>query len=149
MHSQNGQVVLCHTRVEIGALATRWMKASPQRSCFAIPALCNRVRTVLKGRCALHINGSWGALLGLPVLSTFGGVSMRFFRLQGVAVVLAVALALGFTLVSLQQPAVAQETTGGMQGTVKDPSGAAVAGASVTVTAPTLVGSKEVLTDGA
>ena len=74
---------------------------------------------------------------------------MRFFRLQGVAVVLAVALALGFTLVSLQQPAVAQETTGGMQGTVKDPSGAAVAGASVTVTAPTLVGSKEVLTDGA
>jgi hypothetical protein len=43
----------------------------------------------------------------------------------------------------------AQETTGGLQGTVKDPSGAVVPGASVTVTTPTLVGSKETRTDSA
>ncbi len=43
----------------------------------------------------------------------------------------------------------AQETTGGLQGTVKDPSGAVVPGATVTVTTPTLVGSKVVVTDAA
>jgi hypothetical protein len=43
----------------------------------------------------------------------------------------------------------AQETTGGIQGTIKDPSGAVVAGASVTVTTPTLVGAKETRTDSA
>jgi hypothetical protein len=74
---------------------------------------------------------------------------MRFFRLQGVALVFALALALGLTLPVLQQPTYAQETTGGLQGTVKDPSGAVVPGASVTVTTPTLVGSKEVVTDAA
>lgn len=72
---------------------------------------------------------------------------MRFFRLQGVALVFAVALALGFTFDAVQQPSYAQETTGGMQGTVKDPSGAVVSGATVTVTTPTLVGSKVVQTD--
>jgi len=36
--------------------------------------------------------------------------------------------------------AFAQETTAGLQGTVKDPSGALVANAQVTVTAPTLMG---------
>src|SRR5258708_11574511 len=36
----------------------------------------------------------------------------------------------------------AQETTAGLQGTVKDPSGAVVSGAQVVVTADTLVGSK-------
>ena len=41
----------------------------------------------------------------------------------------------------------AQETTGGLQGTVKDPSGAVVPHARVVVTGTTLVGSKEVLTD--
>jgi hypothetical protein len=41
----------------------------------------------------------------------------------------------------------AQETTAGLQGTVKDPSGAVVTSAQVTVTAPTLVGSKESTTD--
>src|SRR6267378_3467167 len=40
-----------------------------------------------------------------------------------------------------------QETTGGLQGTVKDPSGAVVAGATVVVTANSLVGSKSVDTD--
>jgi len=39
----------------------------------------------------------------------------------------------------------AQETTGGLQGTVKDPSGAVVVGASVSVTTPTLVGAKETI----
>ncbi|MDE3163758.1 MAG: TonB-dependent receptor, partial [Acidobacteriota bacterium] len=61
----------------------------------------------------------------------------------------AVALCLGFTLQIVQQPAFAQETTGGLQGTVTDPSGAVVPKATVTVTTPTLVGSKVVVTDAA
>ena len=44
--------------------------------------------------------------------------------------------------------ALAQETTGGLQGTVKDPSGAIVPGAKVVVTGTALVGSKEAQTDG-
>jgi len=42
----------------------------------------------------------------------------------------------------------AQETTGGLQGIVKDPSGAVVPGAKVVVTGTSLVGSKEAVTDG-
>ncbi len=42
----------------------------------------------------------------------------------------------------------AQETTGGLQGIVKDPSGAVVPGAKVVVTGAALVGSKELETDG-
>src|SRR5215469_4003106 len=41
-----------------------------------------------------------------------------------------------------------QETTAGLQGTVKDTSGAVVANATVTVTANTLVGNKTTKTDG-
>ncbi len=41
----------------------------------------------------------------------------------------------------------AQETTAGLQGTVKDPTGAVVNGADVTVTTPTLIGSKVTKTD--
>jgi hypothetical protein len=41
----------------------------------------------------------------------------------------------------------AQETTGGLQGTVKDPSGALVSRAQVVVTGDNLVGSKEATTD--
>jgi len=43
--------------------------------------------------------------------------------------------------------ALAQETTGGLQGTVKDPSGAVVPGAQVVVTGTALVGKKELETD--
>src|SRR5436190_9796030 len=43
--------------------------------------------------------------------------------------------------------ALAQETTGGLQGLVKDPSGAVVPGAKVAVTGASLVGSKELSTD--
>ncbi len=74
---------------------------------------------------------------------------MRFIRLQGVAFVFVVALALGLTLPTLQHFAYSQETTGGMQGTIKDPSGAVVPGATVTVSTPTLVGTKVVQTDAA
>ena len=42
----------------------------------------------------------------------------------------------------------AQETTAGLQGTVKDPSGAVVANATVTVTSGALVGEKSAKTDG-
>jgi hypothetical protein len=72
---------------------------------------------------------------------------MRSFRFHGAALALAVVLALGFTVSTLQQPAYGQETTGGLQGTIKDPTGAVVPGAKVTVTAPSLVGSKESDTD--
>jgi hypothetical protein len=74
---------------------------------------------------------------------------MRFFRLQDTALAFALMLAGGFMAQTLQQPAYSQETTGGIQGTIKDPSGAVVAGATVTATTPTLVGSKETQTDSA
>src|SRR5579864_6199986 len=45
--------------------------------------------------------------------------------------------------------AIAQETTAGLQGTVKDPSGAVVQGAQITITGNKLVGSKTAKTDGA
>src|SRR3954468_12866969 len=45
--------------------------------------------------------------------------------------------------------ALAQETTGGIQGTVKDPSGAVVSGATVTLTSPALLGKKAATTDSA
>ena len=43
--------------------------------------------------------------------------------------------------------AVAQETTAGIQGNVKDPQGAAVNGATVEVTSPVLIGSKKTTTE--
>jgi hypothetical protein len=45
--------------------------------------------------------------------------------------------------------AFAQETTAGLQGSVKDPSGAVVVAASVKVTSPALIGAKTVVTDSA
>jgi hypothetical protein len=44
---------------------------------------------------------------------------------------------------------VAQETTAGLQGTVKDPSGAVVSNASVEVSSPALIGVRKVQTDAA
>src|SRR5438552_16162194 len=40
-----------------------------------------------------------------------------------------------------------QESTGGIQGTVKDPTGAVIPGASVEVTGPALIGKKTATTD--
>jgi hypothetical protein len=45
--------------------------------------------------------------------------------------------------------ALAQETTGSVQGTVKDPSGAVISGATVTLTSPALLGKKAATTDSA
>jgi outer membrane receptor protein involved in Fe transport len=72
---------------------------------------------------------------------------MRFFRLQGIALVFAVVFALGFVVATQQPSAYCQETTGGLQGTVKDPTGAVVPKARVTLTGTTLIGTKELVTD--
>jgi hypothetical protein len=47
----------------------------------------------------------------------------------------------------LSSLALAQETTGGIQGTVRDPQGAVVPGATVEVTSPALIGKKTAMTD--
>jgi Carboxypeptidase regulatory-like domain len=73
---------------------------------------------------------------------------MNVFRWKGLAAVCAIALALGFVICS-SLSVNAQETTGGIQGTVKDPSGAVVPNATISVTTPTLVGSKDLVTDAA
>ncbi len=67
----------------------------------------------------------------------------RVSRIFGVLAVAAI------TLLLLGSSLFAQETTGGLQGTVKDPSGAVVAKAHVVVTGSTLVGEKSVNTDSA
>jgi outer membrane receptor protein involved in Fe transport len=72
---------------------------------------------------------------------------MRFFRLQLFALVLGACFALVWTSDLTQAPLYAQETTGGLQGTVKDPSGALVPRAKVLLSSPAMVGSKEVITD--
>jgi hypothetical protein len=59
-----------------------------------------------------------------------------------------ILMAMCALLLLLVPSARAQETTGGLQGTVTDPSGAVVPGAHVTLTGTTLVGSKEADTDG-
>ena len=56
-------------------------------------------------------------------------------------------LMLLFSLLFVSAALFAQETTGGLQGTVKDPTGAVVAGAKVALTSPSLAGSKEQNTD--
>src|SRR2546428_8824546 len=56
-------------------------------------------------------------------------------------------IALCMTLGLLIVPALAQETTGGVQGTVKDPQGAVIPGAAVEVTSPALIGKKTATTD--
>ena len=65
--------------------------------------------------------------------------SLSFWNRAAWLVVLAFTLVVG---------AVAQETTGGLQGTVKDPTGAVVSQAEVAVSSPSLVGTKTTPTDG-
>jgi len=50
-------------------------------------------------------------------------------------------------LLAFALPVVAQETTGGIQGTVKDPQGAVIPDASVEVSSPALIGKKSAVTD--
>src|SRR5277367_746581 len=71
------------------------------------------------------------------------GKSRKCMRLATMAAVLMFTFA---TFVSIET-GYAQETTGGIQGTVKDTSGAVVGGATVTATATTLVGSKVTTSD--
>jgi len=85
-------------------------------------------------------------LTAQPILEEY---PMKLFQLKAAALAFAVALGLGCTITAVQQAAWCQETTGGMQGTVKDPSGAVVPGAQVVVSTPTLVGTKEATTDNA
>src|SRR5713101_2805603 len=49
----------------------------------------------------------------------------------------------------LSLAAFAQETTGGIQGTVKDPQGAVIKGATIEVNSPSLIGRKTAVTDSA
>jgi hypothetical protein len=72
---------------------------------------------------------------------------MRFFASRTISLILSIAFMLGFTVLTLQQPAYSQETTGGLQGTVKDPAGAVVAKATITLTGNTMIGGKELVTD--
>lgn len=74
---------------------------------------------------------------------------MRLFNLRSVALAFALALGFGCTWLAVDQAAYCQETTGGLQGTIKDPSGAVVPGAKVTVATATLVGVKTTTTDNA
>src|SRR5262245_36409197 len=46
-------------------------------------------------------------------------------------------------------PLFAQETTGGIQGTIKDPSGAVIPGATIEVVSPALIGKKTSTSDAA
>jgi hypothetical protein len=70
---------------------------------------------------------------------------MLKFRLHR-AMLVAMAVALTFAFPVLQG-VYSQETTGGLQGTVKDPSGAVVPKAKVVLTSTSMVGSKELVTD--
>jgi len=72
---------------------------------------------------------------------------MRKFRFEGAAMVLLTVAALAFAPLMLQRSAHGQETTGGLQGTVRDPSGAVVPNATVVLTSPAMVGNKELVTD--
>jgi hypothetical protein len=72
---------------------------------------------------------------------------MRKFRFQSALLMMVVAVAIGFAPPALQRAAFCQETTGGVQGTVKDPTGAVVPKAKVVLTSTAMVGSKELVTD--
>jgi len=72
---------------------------------------------------------------------------MKFFRLRGTVLALAMIFTFVFLEQTQQQTAYSQETTGGLQGTVKDPQGAVIPKARVTVTGSSLIGAKQLLTD--
>src|SRR5437868_9895860 len=56
-------------------------------------------------------------------------------------------LSLLICVLAFSMSALAQETTGGVQGTVKDPQGAVIPGATVEVSGPALIGKKTATTD--
>src|SRR2546426_3251707 len=58
-----------------------------------------------------------------------------------------ISLAVLICVLACSWSASAQETTGGVQGTVKDPQGAVIPGAAVEVTSPALIGKKTATTD--
>src|ERR1700744_1123727 len=64
-------------------------------------------------------------------------------RSKSTGMLAALIIMLGSIFFSLS----AQETTAGLQGTIKDNSGAVISGASVSATSSTLVGEKETTTD--
>ena len=72
---------------------------------------------------------------------------MRCFRFHVSVLALSLALGCYLTLASSERTLYAQETTGGLQGTVKDASGAVVPRARVVITGAALIGSKELETD--
>ena len=69
------------------------------------------------------------------------------FKKSSVRVVLIAVMSLLLSGLALVANVFAQETTGGLQGTVKDASGAVVAKASVVLTGTSLGGSKSLETD--
>jgi hypothetical protein len=73
---------------------------------------------------------------------------MSFFRSTSRALALGIVLALTIASPLMQRTSYAQETTGGLQGTVKDANGAVVPKATVELTSPSLVGEKTLRTDG-
>ena len=72
---------------------------------------------------------------------------MGKLRFESAFLAVLMAAALVFAPAVFQSPAYSQETTGGLQGTVKDPSGAVVPKAKLVLTSAALVGSKELVTD--
>src|SRR5437016_774499 len=58
-----------------------------------------------------------------------------------------ISLGLSICVLAFSLSAPAQETTGGIQGTVKDPQGAVIPGATVEVSSPALIGKKTATTD--
>jgi hypothetical protein len=73
---------------------------------------------------------------------------MSFFRSTSRALALGIVLALTIASPLMQRTSYAQETTGGLQGTVKDANGAVVPKATVELSSPSLVGEKKLRTDG-
>ncbi|WP_420237936.1 carboxypeptidase regulatory-like domain-containing protein [Telmatobacter bradus] len=72
---------------------------------------------------------------------------MRLNRFRNLVLASAMAFSMGFVASSNQMIAYCQETTGGLQGTVKDPSGAVVPKAKIVVSGSSLIGAKEIISD--